>query len=171
MKTIDPTTKIVTLEALLARRAEWRRQKRAVVWTNGCFDVVHVGHIRNLQAAAQQGDVLVVGINSDASVRKLKGPTRPVVGEDERAELLASLACVDHVLIFDGDTPIPVLSRLQPEIHCKGAEYAPPHGKFVPEADTVRAYGGEIRYMPQIPNRSTSEIIRKIGTSGEVIGH
>ena len=170
MKTSDTKAKIVTLECLLALRAEWRQQGRTVVWTNGCFDVVHVGHIRNLQAAAQQGDVLVVGINSDDSVRRIKGPTRPVIEQDERAELLASLACVDCVLIFEGDTVIPVLSRLQPEIHCKGAEYAPPNGKFVPEADTVRAYGGEIRYMPQIPNRSTSEIIRRIGVSGECGG-
>jgi bifunctional ADP-heptose synthase (sugar kinase/adenylyltransferase) len=85
-----------------------------------------------------------------------------VIPQDERAELLASLTCVDAVLIFEEDTVIPVLSRLRPEIHCKGAEYAPPHGRPVPEADTVRAYGGEIRYMPQIPNRSTTELIRKI---------
>lgn len=169
MKAPDPQTNIVTLEWLLALRAEWRRQGRTVVWTNGCFDVLHVGHIRNLRAAAQQGDVLVVGINSDASVRRIKGPTRPVIEQNERAELLAALACVDYVLIFEDDTPTPVLARLQPEIHCKGAEYAPPHGKPVPEADTVRAYGGEIRYIPLIPNRSTSEIIRRI--SGEVIGH
>lgn len=168
MKAPDPQTKIVTLERLLALRAEWRRQGRLVVWTNGCFDVLHVGHIRNLHAAAQQGDVLVVGINSDSSVRRIKGPARPVIEQHERAELLAALACVDFVLVFDDDTPIPVLAQLQPEIHCKGAEYAPPNGKFVPEADTVRAYGGEIRYMPQIPDRSTSEIIRRI--SGEVIG-
>ena len=166
MKAPNPSNKIVTLEQLLALRTAWRQRAQTVVWTNGCFDVLHIGHIRNLHAAAQQGDVLVVGINSDASVRRIKGPTRPVIEQDERAELLAALACVDQVLIFEDDTVIPVLSRLQPEIHCKGAEYAPPNGKFVPEADTVRAYGGEIRYMPQIPNRSTSEIIRKIGTSG-----
>ena len=170
MKTVETQAKIVTLEQLLALRANWRQQGRSVVWTNGCFDVVHVGHIRNLQAAAQQGDVLVVGINSDVSVRRIKGPTRPVIEQGERAELLAALACVDCVLIFEGDTVIPVLARLQPEIHCKGAEYAPPNGKFVPEADTVHAYGGEIRYMPQIPNRSTTEIIRRIGESGEVAG-
>jgi len=168
MKTVDPRTKIVTLERLLALRAEWRQQGRTVVWTNGCFDVVHIGHIRNLLAAARQGDLLVVGINSDASVRRIKGPNRPVIPHDERAELLAALACVDFVVVFEDDTVIPLLSRLRPEIHCKGAEYAPPHGKPVPEADTVRAHGGEIRYMPQIPNHSTSEIIRRIG---EVIGH
>jgi rfaE bifunctional protein nucleotidyltransferase chain/domain len=166
MKTLPPHAKIISLEPLLALRAAWRQQGRRVVWTNGCFDVVHIGHLRCLQAAAQQGDVLIVGINSDASVRRIKGPARPVIGQDERAELLASLSCVDHVLVFDDDTVIPILSRLQPETHCKGAEYAPPHGKPVPEAGTVRAYGGEIRYMPQVPNRSTSAIIRKIATAG-----
>jgi len=168
MKTAGPQTKIVALETLLALRAEWRRQGRVVVWTNGCFDLLHFGHIRNLHAAAQQGDVLVVGINSDASVRRIRGPDRPVIGQQERAEVLAALACVDFVLIFEDDTPIPVLARLQPEVHCKGAEYAPPHGKPMPEADTVRAYGGEIRYLPQIPNCSTSVILRRI--SGKVIG-
>jgi len=166
MKTPDPQDKIVTLAQLLEQRAAWRRQKRVVVWTNGCFDVLHVGHIRNLYAAAQQGDVLVVGINSDVSVRRIKGAARPVIGQSERAELLAALTCVDFVLIFEDDTPISVLARLQPEIHCKGAEYAPPRGKPVPEADTVRDYGGEIRYLPQIPNRSTSEMLRRIAGEG-----
>lgn len=169
MRTVDPRTKIVTRETLLALRAEWRRQGRVVVWTNGCFDVVHVGHIRNLHASAQQGDILVVGINSDASARRLKGPTRPVVPQDERADLIAALGCVDHVCVYDDDTADGILAQLQPEIFCKGAEYAPPHGRKTVEAETVRAYGGEIRYMPQIPNRSTSAIIRKIGT--EVADH
>ncbi len=163
MKTCAPASKIVTLQRLLKMRAAWQRQGRIVVWTNGCFDVLHVGHIRNLRAASQQGGVLVVGINSDASVRRIKGPGRPVIGQHERAELLASLACVDHVLIFQGDTVIPTLTRLQPEIHCKGAEYAPPRGKPVPEADTVRAYGGEIRYLPQTPNRNTTGLLQRLG--------
>lgn len=162
MKTTAPQTKILPLETLLARRADWRRQGRIVVWTNGCFDVLHVGHVRSLHAAAQQGDILVVGVNSDASVRRIKGPGRPLLGQDARAELLAALACVDAVVIYADDLPIAMLACLQPEIHCKGAEYAPPHGKPMPETDTVRAYGGEIRYLPQIPNYSTSAIIRRI---------
>ncbi len=162
MKTRDPQTKIQPLETLLPQRDNWRRQGHTVVWTNGCFDVLHVGHIRNLCAAAQLGDILVVGINSDDSVRRLKGAGRPLNGQDERAELLAALEFVDYVVIYGDDLPMSVLARLQPEIHCKGSEYAPPHGKPVPETDTVRSYGGEIRYLPQIPNRSTSEIIRRI---------
>ena len=166
MKTPDPKNKIVSMAQLLAWRAEWRRQGCTVVWTNGCFDVLHVGHVRNLQAAAGQGDRLVIGVNSDASVRRLKGPTRPVVSQDERAELLAALACVDAVLIFEDDTPIPVLAQLQPDVHCKGAEYAPPHGRPIPEAETVRGYGGKIHFIPLIPNRSTTELIRKMGSGG-----
>jgi rfaE bifunctional protein nucleotidyltransferase chain/domain len=166
MRTPDPHAKIVTLETLLTRRAEWRRQGRVVVWANGCFDVVHIGHIRCLQAAAAQGDVLVVGLNSDASVRRLKGPGRPVIGQDERAELLAALACVDCVYVYADDTADAALAQLQPEIYCKGGEYAPPHGRPTVEAATVRAYGGEIRYMPQVPGRSTSAIIRKIAGEG-----
>ena len=169
MKAPDPRIKIVPVDEVLTLRAEWRRQGRTIVWTNGCFDVLHIGHIRFLSAAARLGDVLVVGVNSDASVRRLKGPGRPVIEQTERSELLASLACVDLVVIFEEDTPVSVLERLQPEIHCKGAEYAPPHGKPVYEADTVHAYGGKIYFLPQTPNRSTSGIIQRI--SEEAMGH
>ena len=162
MKMDDARSKIVSLEALVTLRSVWRRGGRKVVWTNGCFDVLHVGHIRNLQAAAAQGDVLVVGLNSDASVRRLKGPTRPIVPQDERAEMLAALGCVDHVCIFDADTPAAMLERLQPEIFCKGAQFAPPHGPVPPEAATVLAYGGEIRYLPMVPDRSTTGLLDRI---------
>jgi rfaE bifunctional protein nucleotidyltransferase chain/domain len=162
MKTSDTRKKIVSLPQLLAQRAIWRREGRTVVWTNGCFDVVHVGHVRNLEAAAAEGDVLVVGLNSDASTRRLKGPSRPIVPQNERAELLAALSCVDAVYIYEDDTAIPALREVQPEFYCKGSEYAPPNGKFVPEAETVHAYGGQIRYMPQIPDRSTTDLVKRI---------
>ena len=162
MKTEDIRNKIVTPEALLAQRDGWRRDGRKVVWTNGCFDVLHVGHIRNLQAAAAHGDVLVVGLNSDASVRRLKGPTRPVVTQDERAELLAALGCVDRVCVFEDDSPAALVGRLQPEIFCKGAQFQPPHGPMPPEAPTVQAYGGEIRYLPMVPDRSTTGLLERI---------
>lgn len=162
MKTQDARNKIVSPEALLALRDDWRRAGRKVVWTNGCFDVLHVGHIRNLQTAAALGDALVVGLNSDASVRRLKGPTRPVVPQDERAELLAALGCVDAVCIFDTDSPAALLARLQPEIFCKGAQFEPPHGPVPPEAPTILAYGGEIRYLPMVPDRSTTGLLDRI---------
>ena len=118
--------KVVDLETLLALRQGWRDQGQKVVWTNGCFDLLHVGHVRGFQEARGLGDLLVVGVNSDASVRKLKGPGRPIVPEGERAEVLAALGCIDHVLIFGQETPVEVIRRLQPDIHCKGADYAPP---------------------------------------------
>lgn len=147
---------------LLTNRETWRGTKRTVVWTNGCFDLLHVGHVRSLQAAHRFGDVLVVGLNSDDSVRRLKGRGRPILPVEERAELLASLACVDAVVVFDELTPEAALSRLRPDIHCKGADYAPPYGKPIPEADLVRSYGGRVEFLPLLPATSTSDIVRRI---------
>ncbi len=133
-----------------------------MVWTNGCFDLLHVGHVRGFQQARRLGDVLVVGMNSDASVRRLKGPGRPVVPEVERAEVLAALGCVDQVLIFDEDTPVEVLRRLQPDIHCKGADYAPPSTRPIPEREIILAYGGRIEFLTFSPGISTSDIVHRI---------
>jgi rfaE bifunctional protein nucleotidyltransferase chain/domain len=124
--------------------------------------LLHVGHLRSLQAARRLGDVLVVGVNSDKSVRQLKGPGRPILAEAERAELLAGLECVDHLVFFDEGTPEAALARLQPDVHCKGADYAPPHGKPIPEASVVEAYGGRVAFLPLIPGTSTSCIIERI---------
>jgi rfaE bifunctional protein nucleotidyltransferase chain/domain len=134
-----------------------------VVWTNGCFDLLHVGHVRSLQAARAFGDILVVGLNSDDSVRRLKGPNRPIVPALERAEVLAALECVAHVIVFDELTPEAALARLEPDVHCKGADYAPPHGKPIPEAGVVQAYGGRIEFLPLVPDVSTSELARRLG--------
>ena len=133
-----------------------------MVWTNGCFDLLHAGHARSLTAARSLGDVLVVGLNSDRSVRAIKGPSRPIVPEQERAELLAALTCVDAVIIFDEDTPEAALRRLQPDVHCKGADYAPPHGKPVPERAVVEAYGGRVEFLPLLAGVSTTEIIKRL---------
>lgn len=159
---IPADQRVVDLESLLLLRERWRRENKQVVWTNGCFDLLHVGHVRNLEAAARLGDVLVVGINSDASVRRIKGPDRPLLPADERAEMIAALQCVDQVVVFDESTPEVILSRLQPDIHCKGEDYRPPDGKPIPEADVVAAYGGKIVFLPLIPGRSTTSIIRQI---------
>jgi rfaE bifunctional protein nucleotidyltransferase chain/domain len=149
-------------DALLERRNQWRLAGQVVVWTNGCFDLLHAGHARSLAAARALGEVLVVGLNSDDSVRLLKGPKRPLMPQQERAELLAALVCVDAVLIFGEGTPETALKRLRPEIHCKGSDYAPPGGKPVPEAPVVAAYGGQVKYLPLLPGISTTELLGRI---------
>lgn len=159
--------RVVTWDEVLALREQWRRDKKTVVWTNGCFDILHVGHVRNLHACKEQGDVLVVGLNSDDSVRTIKGPTRPVNGQDDRAELLAALADVDVVVIFDEATPEVSLARLKPDVHCKGEDYKPPHGKPIPEARVVEAYGGRICFIPLLPGRSTTGTLEKLGVRGK----
>jgi D-glycero-beta-D-manno-heptose 1-phosphate adenylyltransferase len=155
------TRKIVDWPTLLAVRERARAAGQVVAWTNGCFDLLHVGHIRNLQTARGLGDLLVVGVNSDSSVRQLKGPGRPIVPEAERAEVLSALACVDYVIVFDERTPEAALERLRPDVHCKGADYAPPHGKPIPEAALVAGYGGRIEFLPLVPGTSTSDLVRR----------
>jgi rfaE bifunctional protein nucleotidyltransferase chain/domain len=154
--------KIADLPTLLALRERYRQEQRTVVWTNGCFDLVHAGHIRSLQAASRLGDVLVVGLNSDDSVQGLKGAGRPVLPERDRAEILAALECVDHVLIFAELTPAAVLQQLRPDVHCKGTEYAPPHGRPIPEQALVEAYGGRVAFLPLVAGLSTSNLIDRI---------
>ena len=156
--------KVRPLADLVTVRGDWARAGKKVVWTNGCFDILHVGHIRSLQDAKALGDILVVGINSDASVRANKGPSRPIVCEEDRAEVLAALECVDYVTIFDDVEPSAVLAQLKPDIHCKGADYA--DGKRpVPERDIVLAYGGEVRFLPIHEGRSTSALLNRIEKS------
>lgn len=158
-------SKLVTLPEAVALRERDRESGRTVVWTNGCFDLLHPGHISSLTSAKALGDVLIVGLNSDRSVRANKGPTRPVLFEKERAAMLSALAVVDRVVIFDETTPEAVLTQLKPDIHTKGAEYAPPNGRPVPEAATVYAYGGRIEYLPLVPGISTTELIRRISAA------
>ena len=154
--------KLVNWDELLELRKEWRATQQTVVWTNGCFDLLHVGHTRSLQAAKEFGDVLVVGVNDDQSVSLLKGSARPVVPAEQRAEVVSSLECVDYVVIFCEATPEESLRRLQPEIHCKGADYAPPGGKPIPEMATVATYGGRIEFIPLVPAVSTSLLLKRM---------
>ncbi len=163
-----PRRKVIPWPELLETREELRRVSRRVVWTNGCFDLLHPGHVSSLEAARALGEVLVVGVNSDASVRVLKGPGRPVLSQDERAAVLAALECVDYVVVFDEPTPTTALRRLRPDVHCKGADYAPPHGKPVPERAVVEAYGGRVEFLPLAPGLSTSELLRRVTAGGAV---
>lgn len=149
-------------EQLVALGESLRASGRVVVWTNGCFDLMHVGHARTLAAARTLGDVLVVGLNSDASVRRLKGAGRPVVPDAERAELVAALRCVDHVVVFDEDTPEACIRLLKPDVHCKGADYAPPHGKPIPEAALVESYGGRVAFLPLVEGLSSTDLMSRI---------
>ena len=151
---------------LLAMRESARAAGSTVVWTNGAFDLLHPGHIASLQQARALGDLLIVGVNSDRSVKAYKGPLRPILNQDERAMMLAALECVTAVIIFDEDTPVESLVKLEPDIHCKGAEYAPPHGRPVPERATVEAYGGRIEYLPLVPGVSTTDIVARVRAAG-----
>ncbi|MGN9909762.1 D-glycero-beta-D-manno-heptose 1-phosphate adenylyltransferase [Phytohabitans sp. LJ34] len=139
------------------------RRKRAegarVVFTNGCFDVLHRGHVSYLCQARELGDVLVVAVNSDAGVRRLKGPDRPVVPVEDRVAVLAALSCVDHVVVFDEDSPAALIERVRPDLYVKGGDYPP---ELVPEAALVRRLGGEVRTLGYVPDRSTSVIIDRI---------
>lgn len=161
-----PRFKLVPWPDLLAAREAARVAGRVVVWTNGTFDLLHPGHVSSLQQARALGDLLVVGLNSDASVRGYKGLKRPICTQDERAAMLAALECVDYVVIFDEPTPEAALARLQPDVHCKGAEYAPPHGRPVPERATVEGYGGRIAYLPLVPGLSTTALLTRIAEKG-----
>jgi phosphoheptose isomerase len=158
-------TKRVALDALLPLREHYRQQGRVVVWTNGCFDLLHAGHVASLRAARALGDILVVGVNDDASVRAAKGPGRPVLPLDQRIAMVGALEVVDHVVPFAEPTPAAALARLQPDIHTKGSDYAPPHGAPIPEADVVRGYGGRIHFLPMVEGLSTTALIAQIRSS------
>jgi phosphoheptose isomerase len=154
--------KRVSLEEVVAIRGALRRQGRTVVWTNGCFDILHAGHVASLRAAKALGDVLVVGVNDDAHVKRTKGEGRPIHVLAQRIEMLSALEMVDYVLPFAEPTPSAVLTLLQPDIHCKGADYAPPNGAPIPEADVVRAYGGRIAFLPIVDGLSTTGIAARL---------
>lgn len=134
-----------------------RTAGRTIAFANGHFDLVHVGHLRYLQGARAEGDLLVVGLNNDQSVRELKGEGRPVVTAAERAELLAALNPVDFVVIFEGNSPAPLLADLKPDVHCKGTDYGTPEN--VPEYDVVRAYGGRTALVGDPKDHATSDLI------------
>lgn len=136
-----------------------RRAGQRIVFANGCFDLIHVGHIRYLEAARQEGDVLVVGVNSDRSVRKLKGEGRPLLPEEARAELLVAMESVDYVVIFDEATAENILRDLKPDVHCKGTDYTE---TTVPEREVVKSWGGRVVIVGDAKNHSTREVLTRI---------
>lgn len=151
--------KIKTLPELLSIRERMRAEGKKVVFTNGCFDLLHIGHIRYLAEAKSQGDVLFVGVNSDSSVRKLKGDKRPLVKAVERAELLAALESCDYITIFNELTPESLIRALQPDVHVKGGDY---RKEDLPEAKLVESYGGEVVLVNLILDHSTTDLIKVI---------
>lgn len=149
---------VVSQEQLLEKLLPYRDKAR-IVTTNGCFDIFHVGHLRYLRAARALGDLLVVLVNSDHSVQILKGPHRPIVPELERAELLAGLACVDFVVIFDEPTPMTLLQQIRPSIHVKGGQYSI---DTLPESEGLSDMGAQMVFIPMVEGRSTTQMIEKI---------
>jgi rfaE bifunctional protein nucleotidyltransferase chain/domain len=150
---------VVGLESVLAKLRRDRTAGQRIVFTNGCFDLLHAGHVGCLQQARDLGDVLVVGVNSDDSVRRLKGPGRPVNPQEDRTRVLAGLRCVDHVVIFDDDTPDALIAAIRPDIYVKGGDYT---ADALPERVLVESYGGRVVALPYLPGRSTSEIVARI---------
>jgi|SRR5579884_4100467 D-beta-D-heptose 7-phosphate kinase/D-beta-D-heptose 1-phosphate adenosyltransferase len=155
--------KIKTRPDLAAILTDLRRQGKRIVFTNGCFDLMHIGHTRYLQAARELGDVLVVGVNSDASVRSLnKGPGRPIVPHAQRAEVLAALACVDYVVVFDEPDPGALIGALQPDVLVKGGDWAPDR---IVGREVVEARGGRVLTIPLVPGVSTTALVERIQTT------
>lgn len=153
--------KIISLKSLIATLDGFRKKKNPpkVVFTNGCFDIIHAGHVRYLGKAKSLGDILVVGLNSDSSVRQIKGEKRPIVPEKERAEVMAALSFVDYVVIFKETTPTKLITHIKPDILVKGADWA---AKDIAGADIVRKNNGKIKRITLVKGRSTTNIIKMI---------
>ena len=149
---------IYSREEIVALRAQWKREGKTVAFTNGCYDILHPGHIRTLEAARSLGDVLILALNSDSSVQRMKGPARPVIHENERARLTASLSSVDAVTFFDEDTPRELISLVLPDVLVKGADW----NHFVAGREEVEAAGGRVETVTLKPGFSTTDIVRKI---------
>lgn len=153
--------KVRSLEEIIDIVKVERKAGKKIVTTNGCFDILHIGHLRNLQSSKRFGDIFIVGVNSDVSIRKLKGLKRPIISEKERAEMLAGLDCVDYVFIFSEDTPISWLEKIKPDVHAKSRENEFKDG-LVPEKEAVRRGGGKISFVSHTGGSSTTNIVNKI---------
>jgi rfaE bifunctional protein nucleotidyltransferase chain/domain len=153
---------IFTREQLIDRRLEWRRAGKKVVFTNGCYDILHPGHIRLLESARSLGYILILSLNTDASVQRLKGPTRPLVSQDQRAELAAALEAVDAVTFFDEDTPRELIAAVLPDVLIKGADWA----HFIAGREEVEAAGGKVLALPLEPGYSTTGILEAVLSRG-----
>jgi len=156
---MDNSGKIVSPDALVAGLTKARRAGRKIVFTNGCFDILHIGHVRYLGAARSAGDLLVVGLNSDSSVKSIKGDRRPLVNQNQRAEILASLACVDYVVVFEEPDPLRLIRTVKPDILVKGADWTEEN---IVGAEFVKSTGGKIIRVELVRDASTTGIIERI---------
>lgn len=159
VETMPSKTKLLPLNTAVGTVKKWKLQGKKVVFTNGCFDILHAGHVHYLEKAKASGDILVVGVNSDASVKRLKGNNRPIAPETDRCTVLAGLEAVDAAVVFDDDTPARIIEKLLPDILVKGADW--PIDKIV-GAETVLEHGGEVKTVELLEGRSTTSIIERI---------
>jgi D-beta-D-heptose 7-phosphate kinase / D-beta-D-heptose 1-phosphate adenosyltransferase len=161
MDSVMIENKVIALKELQKIVDDAKAKSKRVVWTNGCYDLLHAGHVRYLLKARACGDILVVGLNSDASVRMSKGPGRPIVKEQERALVMSALSCVDYVIIFDDKSPLKMIDCLRPDVYAKGGDYTIDTINQE-ERRLVEGYGGEIALLPGVEGRSTTDLIEKI---------
>lgn len=154
--------KILKQEEILKTIEKLKNENKTIVFTNGCFDILHVGHVRYLKESAKYGDILIVGLNSDSSVKKLKGESRPINNENDRAEILSALYFVDYIVIFNENTPENLLDEIKPDIYTKGADYTI---ETLPEAKTVLKNGGKVEFINLVEGKSTTNIIKKTQNS------
>lgn len=158
---MTPIPRVLQFSDLLKSVSEYRDQNKKIVFTNGCFDLLHIGHVKYLEEAKSLGDILIVGINTDQSVRRLKGPTRPIQNENDRAEILAALKAVDHTVLFDEETPIKLIENIKPDILVKGGDWKI---EQIVGSDFVLQNGGKVFSLNFIEGRSTTRIIEKSKT-------
>ena len=151
--------KVIEKENLADVLLGLKKNNKKIVFTNGCFDILHLGHAKYLKESSKYGDILIVGVNSDSSVKKLKGETRPINSERDRAELLCELACVDYVIIFNEDTPENLINEIKPDIYTKGADYTL---NTLPESQSVIKNGGKVEFIQLVSGKSSTNIIKKI---------
>ncbi len=152
--------KLVSLKTFVSKELpKLRKKRRKIVFTNGCFDIIHAGHVRYLSKARSLGDVLVLGLNSDSSVRSIKGPTRPIVPEGERAEVLSALSCIDYVILFGDPTPLKLIEAIKPDVLAKGADWA---ARDIVGGDVVKKSGGRVARVTLVKGKSTTNVIKRI---------
>ena len=161
---LNSNNKILSLNNLLKKASVIRNNNQTIVFTSGCFDILHIGHTRFLKKASSFGDVMILALNTDDSINKVKGNTRPIINQSDRAELLSELRYLDYIVFLNQLNACSLIDVIQPEFYVKGEDYRKMNKKLWPEADIVRSYNGQIKYVKLVPNRSTTSIINKINS-------